>query len=189
MSLPSIEHARSCILCGLVNAQRKLAIAKSALRRWAKMESLSRLTENEPICEKSSLSPSTRFIVLSVMLSGQNRDVVETAGLENSWQVLFASSWTEALATLQNFEVSVVLIDRESLGTDWHYLLNFFLSSVRHCSVILVTVKTGDFFCQQFIQTGGFEAVKSPLQPFELTDVVEQAWARWNRFIGVLDGS
>jgi len=161
----------------------RLTYLLNFLRRWTTKRAASAHPRGSAETQPPSISPTSLAdaTILSVMLSRRDRRTLKNVGASENWRVLSVKTWSEALAAVDRYRVNVILIDRSGLGSDWRDLLNFFLLPVHHCCVVLATAVTGDRLCQEFLEEGGYDILKTPLKLPETAEVIQRAWAHWNR--------
>lgn len=124
---------------------------------------------------------SSSAIILAVMLARKDRRRLELVGQFHGYHVISAHSWTEALSELDAHVVSVLIVHRKALGSDWRDLLNFFLLPIHHCCVILASETMGDGFCEEILEGGGYGVLQTPLTESTLSEMIQLARAHWSK--------
>jgi len=131
---------------------------------------------------------AAKIKVIVMTFSRQNHQALAKIAANHDWQVLFAGSWADILRLAKDYETGVVLIDLGVLGTDWREAVSLLLQTAPPCCEILICSTASDHFCEQFIEAGGYNVVKAPLQEIEVVRTITSAWTFWKHHVAQVYG-
>ena len=152
----------------------------------AKQSLLSLFPNDDP--STACLGQHNEVGVLAIMPSQQDRKILEEATKSDRWHLWATQNWTESVVILEKHTPTIVLLNRNSLGSDWRDLLRFLLLPKHLCCIVLTTATTGDRFCEQFLVEGGYEVLRTPLRSSEVVEALQRASVYWQKCLALAYG-
>ena len=120
-------------------------------------------------------SPDRIPVVAMTADERERRDLSELAAT-GDWELRFAATAAEALATLQRGKPAVILCDRDLQNLDWRELFEEVAASRAEYSLILTSSVYDDSLWDEVVQRGGYGVLCKPLQPEQALSAVNLAW-------------
>ena len=123
----------------------------------------------------------SRVPVVALVVSQQDRHVLNSTSGQESLDVRFAESFEEACALASRLTPPIILFDRDWPGT----VLRTEVASLaalphRACVILMSGVADGNLW-QELIRSGGYDVLPKPLRPDNVASVVKLALSYWNR--------
>jgi DNA-binding response OmpR family regulator len=120
--------------------------------------------------------------LVAVLRSGEECDSLREALSPFEWEVRFARTVHETLATLQERPVGVLLSESQlSDGCSWKDLLD--QCQGLDCPPMLIVTDrlADDRLWAEVLNLGGYDLLLKPFEPAEVLRVVSSAWLRWKQ--------
>ena len=121
--------------------------------------------------------------VICMGVSGRDHRLLENVTKHQQWNLYSAYTWADCTHLINERRTCVLLLDRGALGTDWKDAIRFVLRNARYCCILLLSGTTQDTFCNDFIEYGGYEVLKTPLEDSDVIEAIRSASAVWESFI------
>lgn len=154
-------------------------------RRWISRRGFAFAHQDEPVSRNLPPAPqqTARIKVIALTLSGRDHQALAKIAENNDWELVFVNTWSGLVHRAKDHRTGVVLIDRGFLGSDWREAVWPLLQPEQRCCVILIGSSNSDHLCEEFMEQGGYGALKSPLQDTEVVNTVRRAWVFWKNCI------
>lgn len=123
---------------------------------------------------------SQAITVVGLLADDHDRQLLTEVCDQSQWKVLFAETCVEALTTLDQRRVPVILYDRDLPGREWRDVVALLASTPHHACVILISKVVDDYLWNEVVRTGGYDVLPKPLRESDVLRAVRLAWSYWN---------
>lgn len=105
------------------------------------------------------------------------RGIAERCG----WQLLWANSCDEALRTLAQHPIPIVICDRDLPGEDWRTVVKRISARQQPICVLLASSVSDEYLWREVVQCQGFDIATKPFQADRLIRLVNlgRSWEGW----------
>jgi hypothetical protein len=121
--------------------------------------------------------PSVDEIRLLCLL-GDDRDRTLIASLcqTNGWKVNFTDQPEQA----RHHKPHIMLFDRALAEQDWKEVIAGLAEACPGTCILLASTVVDGNLWNEVVRHGGYEVLRKPLHPLEVSRAVRMAWAYWN---------
>jgi len=98
---------------------------------------------------------------------------------QGNWKLHEASDCSEALASLRDQRLPVLLCARDLADGNWEDLLNATASLTTPPNLIVLSRLANESLWAKVLNLGGFDVLMTPFEPEEVLRVTFSAWSRW----------
>jgi hypothetical protein len=138
---------------------------------------------------KWSRRPADVPKALAIIRDGPDREALRTVFGELEWQLTFANSTMWAVTLNHSSANPVVLYERERTQCDWREAVSFLSRLSPRPYVILLSSCYDKNLWDEFVQCGGFEILRTPLDRNSLVLAVASGWRLWRNQRKLLEKS
>ncbi len=124
-------------------------------------------------------SPGMTTAVLAVSSSSADRLRLRGILSQGNWKLYEAADCHEALASLRDQSVPVLLCDRDQVDGTWEDLLTATARLPAPPNLIVFSRLADESLWAKVLNLGGFDVLISPFEPEEVLRVTSAAWSRW----------
>jgi DNA-binding NarL/FixJ family response regulator len=137
-----------------------------------------------PFLREDRSSAAPYIMIVALLAVDQDRWSLASICCREQWGVHFASTCEEAREAAHQLKASVILCDRDLLGTPWRDVMRMLASSPHGARVILISKVVDDSLWNEVGRIGGHDVLCKPLQDDHLVRAVTLAWSYWNSRFG-----
>jgi DNA-binding response OmpR family regulator len=126
-------------------------------------------------------SPLGLLTILSVSPLEEDHVSLQTIIGHSTWMMFQARDLASALALLRQYEISVVICERDLLPETWIDVLEHLKSLPKAPSLIVASKLAGERLWAEALNLGAWDVLVKPFDRIELIRSVKSAWDHWNK--------
>jgi DNA-binding NtrC family response regulator len=136
---------------------------------------------SRPARAESIPSPVEAAAVLVVSPLPADRVRLREILSQGNWKLHEASDCSEALASLRDQRLPVLLCARDHADGNWEDLLKATARLPAPSNLIVFSRLADEALWAEVLNLGGFDVLMTPFEPEEVLRVTFAAWSRWER--------
>lgn len=114
----------------------------------------------------------------ALLISADRRLQVEVQkALQETWDVLLGKNMQEALALWPGREIGIVLLDRDTLQSEWRAAVSYLAGSPHRACVIVLSRTPSRNDWEEVVKLGGYELLCGPFDSENLLRAVRSGWS------------
>ncbi len=129
--------------------------------------------------------PPARLVIVAMVAGHEQREVLSALS-EESWDIRFAESRTDAWESARRFTAPVILYDRDWPDLQWRSEVQYLASLPHRPCVILTSRVSDDYLWEELIRQGGYELLAKPLRAPDAARVIRLAIIYWKNMAGAV---
>jgi len=141
--------------------------------------------------QRTALSPDLRNVVTVLSVTPYEEDQLGLRDIigHSKWKLFGADRLESALAVLHQYEVGVVLSDRDLPPHSWTEILDV-IHHFQNAPAMIVTSRSADErLWVEALNLGAYDVLAKPFDRDEVLRSVSMAWLNWNRKFGAAAAS
>jgi DNA-binding NtrC family response regulator len=125
------------------------------------------------------VAQSPRVPVVALIVDAQDRCVLANTSGHQTWEVHFAESCEQALASAKRLAAPVILVDRDWPGMEWRTAVANLAAVPHRACVVLLSGVADSYLWHELIRRDGYDILPKPLRADDVSRVVKLALSYW----------
>ena len=140
-------------------------------------------------CRRASKIPSPRKLSIVAILTASLAGYADRAALSEAAELAdldlhAAGSCEEAWHIADRLHAPVILYDRDIQHAEWREAVGILAALPHRPMVILISPVADEYLWSELFRTGGFDVLRKPLRPEEISRVLTLALSYWDSKAG-----